>query len=162
MIARCLFCSTATWRVCPWCGVPCCADCDVGSHAGTPDPLLEAARRVLRSIPAEFARLGENLCVRVEDERPRASGLGPGTLAYYRGHSLRERSVFAPLGWPDEIVLLRGPIERVVAAGGGELEAVVRICLLHELAHLVGLSHERMRELGYTFDAAPRLASTQP
>src|SRR5436853_6671166 len=74
-------------------------------------------------------------------------------LAYYHGFSLRDRSAFQPVGWPDEVVLLAGPISRFATASGRDVREIIRICLIHELAHLVGLTHARMRELGYTFDA---------
>ena len=114
------------------------------------------ALHVLDTLPEEFRRLTENLVVCVEDEAP--PGIYrreqcPHVLAYYVGTSLKDRSVFQPHGWPDQVVLLEGPIIRFAAASGRPLEEVVRICVLHELAHLVGLTHERMRELGYTFDA---------
>jgi predicted Zn-dependent protease with MMP-like domain len=129
-----------------------------GSHAPTNETrtVKALALKVLDTLPEEFRRLTENLTVCVEDEAP------PGihrraercrVLAYYVGTSLKDRSVFQPHGWPDQIVLLEGPITRFAAASGKPLEEVVRICVLHELAHLVGLTHERMRELGYTFDA---------
>jgi predicted Zn-dependent protease with MMP-like domain len=113
------------------------------------------ALKVLDNLPEEFRRLTENLTVCVEDEAP------PGiyrperqcrVLAYYVGTSLKDRSFFQPYGWPDQIVLLRGPITRFAAASGKPLDEVVRICVLHELAHLLGMTHERMRELGYTFE----------
>src|ERR687887_2747447 len=113
------------------------------------------ALKVLDNLPEEFRRLTENLTVCVEDEAP------PGiyrperqcrVLAYYVGTSLKDRSFFQPYGWPDQIVLLRGPITRFAAASGKPLDEIVRICVLHELAHLLGMTHERMRELGYTFE----------
>jgi predicted Zn-dependent protease with MMP-like domain len=113
------------------------------------------ALEVLDNLPEEFRRLTENLTVCVEDEAP------PGiyrperqcrVLAYYVGTSLKDRSFFQPYGWPDQIVLLQGPITRFAAASGKPLDEVVRICVLHELAHLLGMTHERMRELGYTFE----------
>jgi predicted Zn-dependent protease with MMP-like domain len=110
---------------------------------------------VLDNLPEEFRPLTENLTVCVEDEA--AAGIYRPerqcrVLAYYVGTSLKDRSFFQPYGWPDQIVLLQGPITRFAAASGKPLEEVVRICVLHELAHLLGMTHERMRELGYTFD----------
>ena len=117
--------------------------------------IREVVPQILDELPDEVRSITQNLCVRVENEAP------PDVLrkeecralAYYHGFSLRDRSVFQPAGWPDEVVLLAGPISRFATASGRDVREITRICLIHELAHLVGLTHARMRELGYTFDA---------
>ena len=117
--------------------------------------IREVVPQILDDLPDEVRSIMQNLCVRVENEAP--PGVFPKrecrALAYYHGFSLPDRSVFQPAGWPDEIVLLAGPISRFVTASGRDVREIIRICLVHELAHLVGLTHARMRELGYTFDA---------
>ncbi len=125
-------------------------------HDPTNATIKAIALDVLDTLPEEFRRLTENLVVCVEDEvRAGIYRSEPEcrVMAYYVGTSLKDRSVSQPYGWPDQIVLLEGPIARFAEASGKPLEEVVRICVLHELAHLVGLTHERMRELGYIFDA---------
>ena len=117
--------------------------------------IREVIPQILDELPDEVRSITQNLCVRVENEAPpevlRKEDCR--ALAYYHGFSLRDRSVFQPAGWPDEVVLLAGPISRFATASGRDVREIIRICLVHELAHLVGLTHARMRELGYTFDA---------
>lgn len=117
--------------------------------------IREVVPQVLDDLPDEVRSIMQNLSVRVENEAPAEvlSKRDCRALAYYHGFSLRERSVFQPAGWPDEIVLLAGPISRFVTASRRDVREIIRICIIHELAHLVGLTHARMRELGYTFDA---------
>ena len=117
--------------------------------------IAEVVPQVLDELPDEVRSITQNLCVRVENEAPPEAlpKRDRGALAYYHGFSLRDRSAFQPAGWPDEVVLLAGPISRFATASGRDVREIIRICLIHELAHLVGLTHARMRELGYTFDA---------
>jgi len=115
--------------------------------------IREVVPQILDDLPDEVRSITQNLCVRVEYfASPEVLSIRYcRSLAYYHGFSLRERSAFQPAGWPDEVVLLAGPISRFATTSGRDVREIIRICLVHELAHLVGLTHARMRELGYTF-----------
>jgi len=70
----------------------------------------------LESLPERFAAMVQNVAVAVEDE-PGDDDLGnveggSELLGIYRGVALTERSHDPPL-MPDEIVIFRGPINRV-------------------------------------------------
>ena len=49
---------------------------------------------------------------------------------------------------PDRIVIYQGPLERAFR-DPGQLEQQIRITVLHELAHRLGIGEERLEELGY-------------
>jgi predicted Zn-dependent protease with MMP-like domain len=105
----------------------------------------------LESLPKRFTDLIENVAIAVENE-PADADFARGTsdpdgnselLGIYRGVALTERTLRdAPL-LPDEIVLFRGPINRVA---GSRDEAVqeVRKTLIHELGHYFGLDDDEM------------------
>ena len=104
----------------------------------------------LDSLPKRFADLVENVVITVEDE-PGADDLdgiedgGDGDselLGIYRGVPLIERTEYQP-ELPDEIVIFRGPINRMTRTRS---EAVheVRETVIHELGHYFGLDDEEM------------------
>jgi len=104
----------------------------------------------LDSLPKRFADLVENVVVTVEDE-PGDDDLagieddGGGDselLGIYRGVPLTERTEYQP-ELPDEIVIFRGPINRITRTRS---EAVheVRETVIHELGHYFGLDDDEM------------------
>jgi len=104
----------------------------------------------LDSLPKRFADLVENVVVTVEDE-PGDDDLasiedgGDGDaelLGIYRGVPLTERTEYQP-ELPDEIVIFRGPINRITRTRS---EAVheVRETVIHELGHYFGLDDDEM------------------
>jgi len=103
----------------------------------------------LESLPARFAKMVENVVIGVEDE-PNDEDLesldesagSSELLGIYRGVALTERTHDMPL-MPDEIVIFRGPINRV-APTREEAMQEVRETVIHELGHYFGLSDEEM------------------
>jgi predicted Zn-dependent protease with MMP-like domain len=104
----------------------------------------------LHSLPKRFAELVKNVAIAVEDE-PTDDDLGDidddpdgdsELLGIYRGVALTARTGGMPL-LPDEIVVFRGPINRVTRT---RREAVdqVRETVIHELGHYFGLSDDDM------------------
>lgn len=73
----------------------------------------------------------------------------------HSGIALTHRSVEHNAPLPDQIMLFRGPIVRVVhrmAAGrptSDDLERQIRITLLHEIGHHFGLDEDDLSRLGY-------------
>lgn len=107
----------------------------------------------LDSLPPEFAHYLENVEVIVErrptPEHRRRLGLKPWQSLYglYQGVPLTERSHFHVMSLPDTIILFQEPLERDFPSFAA-LRAQVRRTVLHEVAHVFGISDERLHELG--------------
>ena len=95
----------------------------------------EHVRRALDSVPPELARALENVAVVVEDENPEDADLF---------------GLFEDGGdvMPHKISIYRVPLEESFP-DSRELEAEIRITVLHELGHYFGLEEDRLSELGY-------------
>jgi len=108
----------------------------------------------LADLPEEFAEKLENVQVAVEDYPTEEHYAGvrrpPGSviLGLYQGVPLTQRSTFAPLRYPDRIIVFQGPIEAVCATRE-EIVRQVRRTVVHEVAHHFGIPDRRLRELGY-------------
>lgn len=104
----------------------------------------------MESLPKRFGDLVENVVIAVEDE-PTDDDLAcleddaegdSELLGMYRGVALTERTHDMPL-IPDEIVVFRGPINRVARTRDEAIEQVRRT-VIHELGHYFGLDHDDM------------------
>jgi len=106
----------------------------------------------LESLPPEFTRYLENVEVIVErrptGEHRRRVGLKPWQSLYglYEGVPLTRRNHFG-VQVPDTIILFQEPLERDFPTASA-LQSQVRRTVLHEIAHLFGISDARLRELG--------------
>ncbi len=69
-------------------------------------------------------------------------------LGLYVGVPVTEREITSPPLYPDTIFLFQEPLEEMCASME-ELEQEIEITLVHEIAHAVGISEERLAELGY-------------
>ncbi|MEI8307414.1 MAG: metallopeptidase family protein [Chloroflexales bacterium] len=106
----------------------------------------------LESLPAPFQAHLAQVDVIVERspsrEQRRALGLRPWQSVYgmYDGIPLTERTgnTLAP---PDTVIIFQTPLERDYDSPA-ELRRQVRRTVLHEIAHVFGISDERLRELG--------------
>ena len=104
----------------------------------------ELVADALDSIPEQFGREMDNVWVTVEDV-PEI----PGLLGLYNGVPLTQRdSGYAGMVMPDRITLYRIPIcahcrteEQVVD--------MVRVTVIHEVAHHFGIDDARLHELGW-------------
>ena len=104
----------------------------------------------LESLPKRFADLVENVVIAVEDEPSDDDVAGieddadvdSELLGIYRGVALTERTHDMPL-LPDEIVVFRGPINRVVRTRHEAVQQV-RETVIHELGHYFGLDDDDM------------------
>ncbi len=107
---------------------------------------------VLDSLPPEFARYLENVEVIVERrptrEHRRMLGLKSWQTAYgcYQGVPFTERSTYQ-VYLPDTITIFQEPLERDFPVRA-TLRDQVRRTVLHEIAHIFGISDERLRDLG--------------
>ncbi len=111
-------------------------------------------KKAIRRIPIEIRQYLDNLVISVRQQPSKAMlkeiGIPPGEVLFglFQGVSLLERSVISPPLFPDTILLFQGPIESACATVE-EVEEQVEITLVHEIAHFVGMTEERLAELGY-------------
>jgi predicted Zn-dependent protease with MMP-like domain len=84
------------------------------------------------------------VAVVVEDENPE----DPDLFGLYHGVPLPERGSGYSGALPDKISIYRLPLEDEFE-DPAELEAEIRITVLHELAHYFGIDEDRLAELGY-------------
>jgi predicted Zn-dependent protease with MMP-like domain len=112
----------------------------------------ELVAETLDALPPEFARYLDQVVVVVEPrptrEQRRAAGIKPWQTLYglYEGVPLTERDA-GGFYMPDTITLFQKPLERDFR-GRAQLREQVRRTVLHELAHVFGISDDRLRELG--------------
>jgi predicted Zn-dependent protease with MMP-like domain len=111
-------------------------------------------RRGIERLPQEIRRHLDNMIIAVRT-RPSRSMLeevglteGDALLGLFRGVPLVHRSVTSPPLYPDTIYLFQEPLEEV-SKTIEELEEQIEVTLVHEVAHFVGMTEERLAELGY-------------
>ena len=108
--------------------------------------------RALAAIPAPYSEALQEVAILVEDEpspqQLRENGLGPddGLYGLYEGVPRTEYAAdLAAI--PNRITLFRLPLEEDFP-DPDELEQEVRMTVLHELAHHLGIDDDRLDELG--------------
>ncbi|WP_369056061.1 metallopeptidase family protein [Kineococcus terrestris] len=107
----------------------------------------DAVADALDEIPAELARLVDNVVVLVADDPE--PPLPPDLLGLYEGTPLTERgSWWAAGSLPDRITVFRNPT-LAVCADRDEVVEEVRTTVVHEVAHHFGIDDERLHELGW-------------
>ena len=105
-------------------------------------------------IPEEIRGHLDNIMISVlkrpSPELIREMDLDPDgpPLGLYVGVSMADRYITSPPLYPDTIFLFQEPLEEMCASME-ELEEEIEITLAHEIAHAVGISEERLAELGY-------------
>jgi predicted Zn-dependent protease with MMP-like domain len=111
-------------------------------------------KKAIRCIPEEIQQYLDNIVISVK-KRPskkmlQEMGLSPEEplLGVYDGVSLMDRSATSPPLFPDSIILFQEPLEEMCETIQ-ELEEEIEITVVHEVAHFVGISEERLDELGY-------------
>jgi predicted Zn-dependent protease with MMP-like domain len=106
----------------------------------------------LESLPAPFQAYLANVEVivtrRPNRDQRRALGLRPWQSVYgmYDGVPLTERSS-GTLAPPDTVIIFQEPLERDFRSPA-TLRDEVRRTVLHEIAHVFGISDERLHQLG--------------
>jgi predicted Zn-dependent protease with MMP-like domain len=111
-------------------------------------------KKALRRVPAEIRRHLDNIIISVR-KRPsrqmlREMDLPPGETLFgiFEGVPLIERSVTSPPLFPDTILIFQEPLEAACETDE-EIEEEIEITVVHEVAHFLGMSEERLAELGY-------------
>ncbi len=112
----------------------------------------ELVDSALDSVPPPFSRALDEVAVVVEDEPSAAQrrdlGLRPGEDLYglFEGVARTEWGAdYAAI--PNKITLFRLALEEDFP-DDADLEDQVRVTVLHELAHYLGIDDERLHELG--------------
>lgn len=111
-------------------------------------------KRAIDRIPEEIREHLANIIITVR-KRPsrqmlREMGVPEGEtlLGLFEGVPLIERSVVEPPLYPDTIFLFQESLEEMCETAE-ELEEQIEITVVHEVAHFVGMTEERLAELGY-------------
>ena len=115
------------------------------------DRAVEAA---VARIPDEIRSALDNVVISVM-KRPTPDMLDELDLApnepllgFYQGTSLADRSVFEIPSLPDTIFIFQKPLEEMCESVE-ELIEEIEITVAHEIGHALGMSEERLAELGY-------------
>jgi predicted Zn-dependent protease with MMP-like domain len=104
----------------------------------------DVVARALASLPPDLQHAVRNIEITIEDEHPD----DPDLFGLYEGVPLPDRGDWAG-AMPDRIRVFRLPLVESFP-DPAELEAEVRITVLHELGHYFGLDEDRLDELGYS------------
>jgi predicted Zn-dependent protease with MMP-like domain len=111
-------------------------------------------KRAIKHIPSEIRHHLRNILISVQ-KRPSKDVLEEVGLSYnepllglYSGVSLKDRSSISPPMYPDTIILFQEPLEKMCDTVE-ELEEQIEITVVHEIAHFIGISEERLADLGY-------------
>lgn len=103
----------------------------------------ELVGEALDGIPDELWAGFDNVAVVVEDFNPD----DPDLLGLYEGYPLTERLDYAGV-LPDRIAIYRLPLCDM-CADEEELISEIRITVVHELAHHMGIDDEALHEMGW-------------
>jgi predicted Zn-dependent protease with MMP-like domain len=103
----------------------------------------ELTAQAVEALPEWVKQQMDNVYVAVEDTPPPGE---PRLLGLYEGVPLTKRGGHYA-GLPDKITLYRSTIQRG-AANEADLVAALRHVLVHEVAHLMGISDQKLIEMG--------------
>ena len=103
----------------------------------------ELVADALDAIPDDLANLLDNVVVTVEDHHPTEPLLG-----LYEGVPLTERDAYGYGEFPDRITVYRLPT-CADAASRDEVVEIVRVTVVHEVAHHFGIDDDQLDELGW-------------
>ena len=103
------------------------------------EALVEEA---LDGLPEEIQAMLDNVVVLIDAGRP------GGPLGLYEGIPLTSRGQYGFLEMPDRVTIFRRPLCDY-ARDEAHLVHEVRVTVVHELGHHVGIDDRRLRELGF-------------
>lgn len=103
----------------------------------------ELVDRALDDVPDALWERFDNVAVVVEDAHPDE----PDLLGLYEGVPLTERFDYAGV-LPDRVTIYRLPLCAMVE-DEDELVEEVRVTVVHELAHHMGIDDDALHELGW-------------
>ena len=109
----------------------------------------QAVDGTLAELPDWVVERVDNLVVDVEDwPTAEQDPEGHGILGIYEGVSLADRGVDYFGFTPDRIVIFYQP-HLELGLSDEELGAEIRVTVLHEMAHHLGIDDDRLHELGW-------------
>ena len=111
----------------------------------SPAHFEELVAEALEAVPAELAKLVDNVVFMIEDDAPPHD---PDLLGLYEGIALTERDSQYAGALPDRITIYRQPTLRICDTYDDVVEEVT-ITVVHEIAHHFGIDDDRLHELGY-------------
>ena len=109
--------------------------------------------KALEELPKDFKDCLSNVDVVVEDSVPEAyaDSFSPSSkrlvLGLYQGVPLSKRTHYYGMVMPDKISIFKNNIEKI-CKNDDEIIKTVTHTIQHELAHHLGISDDRLRELG--------------
>ncbi len=118
------------------------------------DEFDKIVAKAIENIPQEIRQYLENIVLSVKKRPSRQMMKEMGItadecpLGLFQGTPLIERSATTPPLYPDMIYLFQEPLEEMCASRE-ELEEEIEITVVHEVAHYIGMTEERLAELGY-------------
>jgi predicted Zn-dependent protease with MMP-like domain len=133
-------------------GIPAAELAALRRRAGRHARFEELVDRAVAGIPMPFAAALEDVAIVIEDEpspaQRRENELGPDDTLYglYEG-TPRTAWGADDVPLPNKITVFRLPLEEDFP-DPLELEEEVRVTVIHELAHHLGIDDERLEELG--------------
>jgi predicted Zn-dependent protease with MMP-like domain len=104
----------------------------------------ELVREAVDALPDWVLERLENVEIMVEDDAPDGSRT---LLGHYEGIPLTRRGPSYGGVLPDRIELYRHNIERAAGADERSLRETISHTVAHEVAHLFGISDDRLREI---------------
>lgn len=110
-------------------------------------------QRVVDTLPPRLLALLSDVAIVVADEptdeqRQSADGtMLEDLFGLYQGVPLTDRGSSYTMVLPDRITIFIGPLERTFTSPS-ELEQEIRITILHELGHHLGLDEDGLEALG--------------
>jgi predicted Zn-dependent protease with MMP-like domain len=100
--------------------------------------------RILNQLDPAVRQALDNLFVVVEESPPDGD---PEQFGVYDGVARTERGSSYTFAVPDRIVIFQKPLEEAFP-DPRELEEQIRITLLHEIGHHLGLDEEQLDQIG--------------
>lgn len=107
-----------------------------------PDRFEALVEKAYAGLPTEITSMLENVVIQIDDDSPE------DLLGLYEGTPLTERYDYGDMQLPDVVTIYRLPLCEM-ASDLVELEHEVRVTLIHELAHHLGIDDDRLHELGW-------------
>ncbi len=106
------------------------------------DRFEELVGEALDGLPPDIAAMIENVVVLIDDGRP------TGPLGLYEGIPRTHRGQYGFMEMPDRVTIYRIPLS-LRAVDEAQLVREVRITVVHEIGHHMGIDDRRLHELGY-------------
>ena len=107
------------------------------------DRFMQLVEQGVAALPEWVRDKLDNVEIFVEDEPPNGQPL----LGLYEGIPLAKRGNHYSGVLPDRITLFAGPLWRASAGDETRLRGMVAHTLAHEVAHHLGISDDRLREI---------------